>query len=45
MIGTDCSFLSGTPEPITELREAVGDDQETYDKVSFGNAQAMFWQS
>jgi aminocarboxymuconate-semialdehyde decarboxylase len=45
LIGTDCSFLSGTPEPMTELREAVGDDDATYDKVSFGNAETLFWKN
>ena len=43
MIGTDCSFLSATPAPMDELRQAVGDDPEAMELVSTTNAAEIFW--
>jgi aminocarboxymuconate-semialdehyde decarboxylase len=43
LIGTDCSFPSCTPAPMTELREALGGDTAAIKAVAEANAQAMFW--
>lgn len=42
LIGSDCSFLSATPEPLRELREAAGGDEDVIRAVAEGNA-ALFW--
>jgi aminocarboxymuconate-semialdehyde decarboxylase len=43
LIGTDCSFESATPAPVSELRAAVSASQESFDRVSHQNAHALFW--
>lgn len=43
MVGTDCSFLSCTPEPMAELRAALHDRPGAFEAVATANAEAMFW--
>jgi aminocarboxymuconate-semialdehyde decarboxylase len=43
LIGTDCSFPSCTPAPMSELREALGDDTAAIKAVAEANAYEMFW--
>lgn len=43
LIGTDCSFLSCTPSPMGELREALGNDAAAIKAISEANAYEMFW--
>jgi len=43
LIGSDCSFLSATPHPVTELREAVHDDEHAFTAIAETNAD-MFWE-
>jgi aminocarboxymuconate-semialdehyde decarboxylase len=45
LIGTDCSFLSATPAPMDELREAANGDQKIIDQISDTNAEALFWKT
>lgn len=45
MIGTDCSFLSATPAPMSELQQAVGEDLRAMELVSTANAADIFWRS
>lgn len=43
LIGTDCSFLSATPDPIGELTEATKNDPAAFTAVSEDNARSLFW--
>jgi aminocarboxymuconate-semialdehyde decarboxylase len=43
LIGTDCSFPSATPEPVRELRDALGDDDASFAMVAETNAMELFW--
>ncbi|HEY4226485.1 MAG TPA: amidohydrolase family protein [Pseudolysinimonas sp.] len=42
LIGSDCSFLSASPHPVGELREALQGDQQAFVAISDTNAEP-FW--
>lgn len=43
LVGTDCSFLSASVDPIGDLSEVTGADKASFDLVAEGNAQSLFW--
>jgi aminocarboxymuconate-semialdehyde decarboxylase len=44
MIGTDCSFRSGTPTPVADVRAATNGNAAAFEQVTETNAHDLFWQ-